>query len=63
MSEQVKGMSVVIRAVTARAFPGAAPPPPPTPSVLVGNMLRHLKGLLASAEELRALLEKQERSP
>jgi len=32
-----------------------------TPSQALGTMLRHLKGVMAAAEELRSLLEKQER--
>ncbi len=34
----------------------------PTPSRALGTMLRHLKGVMAAAEELRSLLEKQEQA-
>jgi hypothetical protein len=32
-----------------------------TPSQVLGTMLRHLKGVLAAAQELQAVLEEQER--
>jgi len=36
-------------------------PPAATPPSVLATMLRHLKGILASGEELRSLLEKQEK--
>lgn len=37
------------------------PDGPPSDSELVGTILRHLKGVLASAEELRIRLEQREK--
>lgn len=59
MSEQGKSITLGAPVVKATA-PTYSYPVEPTPSRALGTMLRHLKGVLASAEELRSLLEKQE---
>jgi hypothetical protein len=56
------GRNVVIGAPVVRADVSIAhPPPEPTPSQVLGTMTRHLKGVLTSVEDLRILLEKQEK--
>jgi hypothetical protein len=53
--------SITLEAPVIRATaPTYSYPVEPTPSRALGNMLRHLKGVMAAAEELRTLLEKQE---
>jgi hypothetical protein len=55
------GESVTLSApVVVASAPTYSYPTEPTPSRALGNMLRHLKGVMAAAEELRTLLEKQE---
>lgn len=54
------GRSVTIQAPLIEARLAPTNRPEPTPSQALGSMLRHLKGVLASAEELQRVLEKQE---
>lgn len=57
------GRNVVIGAPLIRAS-ATYPPPEPREQTLAGtlaNLVRHLKGVLASVEDLRILVEKQER--
>jgi len=61
MSNDVKieGRNVVIGAPLIRAI-GSQPVVPPKPSELAGTMIRHLKGVLSAAEELKTYLEREE---
>ena len=59
----IDGRSINIGAPVIRAsasYPAPPPPPPPKPSELTATMIRHLKGVLSAAEELRAYLECEE---
>ena len=51
---------VVIQAPLIRANTSPPAAVPPTPSELAGTMIRHLKGVLGAAEELKAHLEREE---
>ena len=56
------GRSISIGAPLIRAsasYPEPQPAPP-KPSELAGTMIRHLKGVLSAAEELKAYLEREE---
>jgi hypothetical protein len=61
MSEPGKSITLEAPLIKATA-PTYSYPIEPTPSRALGTMLRHLKGVMAAAEELRSLLEKQEQS-
>lgn len=50
------GRNVTIGAPVCKATAG-----PATPSQALGNVLRHLKGVVASAEELKAIMEQEEK--
>jgi len=56
------GRSINIGAPVIRASATYPPPQPapPKPSELAGTMIRHLKGVLSAAEELKAHLEREE---
>ena len=62
MSNDVKieGRNVVIGAPLIRANTSPPPPAPPKLSELTGTMIRHLKGVLNAAEELKTHLEREE---
>ena len=50
-----EGGNVTIGAPVCRGICG------PTPSQMLGELVRHLKGVLRTVEDLRTLLEKQEK--
>jgi len=56
------GRNISIGAPVIRASASYPPPQPtpPKPSELAGTMIRHLKGVLSAAEELRVYLEREE---